>query len=158
MDGSLLASEFYLRPTISLMFVWLALCVDRFPSLYECNLSLVSACLSFCTLMFVLFVSSKIFECRYCPPRTELLGIWCGRRREYQIIEAGCLGLESGRVGGRAPLPDRNLSPYHRPAHYQHPDNSKYKYATDKMQWKLIFQDAHSHKTLLLVIRNNIWL
>ena len=90
--------------------------------------------------------------------RTELLGIWCGRRREYQIIEAGCLGLESGRVGGRAPLPDRNLSPYHRPAHYQHPDNSKYKYATDKMQWKLIFQDAHSHKTLLLVIRNNIWL
>ena len=25
-----------------------------------------------------------------------------------------CPGLESGRVGGRAPLPDRNLSPYHR--------------------------------------------
>ena len=83
-----------------------------------------------------------------------------GEEEEYQIIEAGHPGKWPGPScpGGRVHLPDRNLSRYHRPWHYQHSDNSKYKSATDKMQWKLIFQDAHSHKTLLLVIRNNIWL
>ena len=58
--------------------------------------------------------------------------------------------------GGR--VPDGNVSPLSLSPAYQCPDNSAYKYATDKMQWKLIFYSEHNNKTLLLVIRNNIWL